>query len=330
MKTLAELNQAFEVSTKSREFFETGRWMALARGRKAEALLLAKEGRATERVLAVLEKATAGTIAGGSGTWGSELTSLSLAFVASLANVGVFDTALPFMKQMPLQTRVAITIVGATGSEVDEGALKLISEIELANATLSPQKAVAAIVTSDELLKLGGASAAQLLQTELRTAVAAMTDQIFVDMLLDGLTLIVSTGDILTDLAALSEAITTGSGSKLFVVASPLNGKRIAFARTTDGAQLFPNGTGIVTVLVSDAMADDALLMFDAAQIAAAGGRVDIGTTGEANIDLGGGNIVSLWQTNRRAMRAERMFGCEKLRADSAAVLSGVAYTTGS
>jgi hypothetical protein len=336
MPTLAELNATYENNRAARDYFETARWLALAKNKTSDAIMLARKAGAVSRVLAALqEKAGAGSTVTGSGEWGSQLTDLSLGFISSLSHSGAMDRALPFMVPMPLQTRIAVTVLRATGSAVDQGALKPVSEISLSAPSLIEQKALTVLVCSDELLRLGGPSALALLQTEMRSATAAATDEIFISTLIAALTPIPSGNDPLADLAAAGEAITTGDRSRLWVIMSPLNAVRTSFWRSSTGAQVFKDMTPMggtisagVTALVSESISDTELLMFDSQSIGANGGTVVLEGSGAANIDMGGGNVVSLFQTNKRAMLALRRFGFESLRGtDGAALINNVDYS---
>ena len=337
MKTLAELNATYEGNRAAREFVEMGRILALARGKDSDSRLFAKQSGASARVIAAIEqKAAAGSTNTGSSDWGADLVALSQGFVSSLSLNGVFDGALPEMQRMPIQTRISLVIGRATGGAIQQGALKLVSQLELAAPTLAERKVATVLVASDELLRLTGSEGVALLQRELRDATASASDALFIATLIAALTPIPSTGDILADLQALAEAVTIGSTSQLFVVVSSLNGKRIALARTTSGAAKFPlMGPlgGIISgihVFVSDEISDTEILMFDGSSIAANGGNVIVKGSSEAVItmeDTSGGDVVSLWQQNQRALMVERIFGFELLRTTGAAVLSDVDYS---
>jgi hypothetical protein len=46
-----------------------------------------------------------------------------------LKNYGVYDAALPFMKQIPLQTQISVVTTGATAYSVGEGTPKCRCEL---------------------------------------------------------------------------------------------------------------------------------------------------------------------------------------------------------
>jgi hypothetical protein len=89
-----------------------------------------------------------------------------------------------------------------------------------------------------------------------------------------------------------------------------------------------------ITWLVSDsASTSDACYYFDATQVAAATEPMVLTPADQASVMLddnptsGAHTLVSLWQTNRVALRVERTLGIEVLRTTAAAVISGVGTT---
>jgi hypothetical protein len=92
-------------------------------------------------------------------TWGGEYlayANLSDAFLASLVNANAFDAALPFMRAVPLKTKVPTSAVAATGYTVVEGEVKALSDLALSNQALEPTRVAALIAVTNDLLKLGG------------------------------------------------------------------------------------------------------------------------------------------------------------------------------
>lgn len=333
MRTLAEANLIYENNAMTRDFFKACACLALARGRKGDALLIAQKTAAPARVVQLLQKAGAGVSDPGSGQWGLD-SDLAQAFVQSLANNGRFDSALAFMRQMSRQVRLSVTVGRAIGEEVAAGALKPVSEITLDNATLAEKKVAAAVATTEELWRLATQGGRSLLEAELRSAIASATDALFISELSAALTPAGSTGELLGDLMRASEAIETGSESRLFAILSPSNLKRSALSAGTDGNPRFPSldatRGGVVngiTIGPSDEIDDQHMLVFDAAQIAADGGAVDVSGTGEALLQMGGGADVSLFQRNMRGVRVERRFAFELLRSTGAALLDSLNYS---
>ena len=64
---------------------------------------------------------------------------------------------------------------------------------------------------------------------------------------------------------------------------------------------------------------EDGALQLDTSPTMASGG------TGSPEVS-GGAQLVSLWQTNSVALRAERWFGAQRLRTDAVQLLSGATW----
>ena len=343
--SLAEANVQYESSVRLREFVEMCRFQMLARGKGTESVRIAKTHNASSRVLAgLMQKADAGSTATGSATnWGEELSALSQAFIESLTTTGAFDRALPSMRLMPTQVRISLTVGAAVGEEVAQGTIKRISELTLANATLTERRVQTTIVIAVELARLAGPQGLQLLQSQLRNATSTASDRLFVNTLSGGLTPIPSTGDPLADLSAAVESISpTGDTSALVAVLSSLNIKKLALWRGPTGGLAYPGLSATcggliagIQILPSLAMADDQMLVFDAQAIAANGGRALPSGSHEAVItmdDDSGAITISLFGTNSVALRVERVgFGFELMYPTGAALVDSISYAnTGS
>jgi hypothetical protein len=87
---------------------------------------------------------------------------------------------------------------------------------------------------------------------------------------------------------------------------------------------------------VSDGVPANTMVLVDAQQVAAASETVQLSHANQAAVQLdtapdsppsGSTNLVSLWQMNMTGLKAERLFGVQKLTTTGVAVLTGVAYT---
>jgi hypothetical protein len=101
------------------------------------------------------------------------------------------------------------------------------------------------------------------------------------------------------------------------------------------GNRLYPELTvnggtvGGVTVLPSDQLSSGQVVTFDATQLAHNPGAVVLDASENACIDMSGGNspVLSLWQKNLRALRAERIYGTKILRNGAVASVADATYT---
>lgn len=333
-----------EFSASNVIFFDVARFLAIGRGNLGNSLFEAQAKRANERVVEGLKSAvSAGST--GNATFAAPLSysELSDAFLASLRNVSVFDQALGFSKQIPLNTAISVTTLGATASSVGEGQSKIVSRLTLAASTLSIRKAVCILIASQELLRASGV-ASRLFSDELQRGIAAETDAQFLSVLTNGITPTSSSGSnsfaIAQDFATLFAGLSLDSQSKVFVVMSPNDLKHVSCQITSVGSPAFPQATigggtyAGATLIPSDAVSGQ-LVAFDSAQLAMASEGVELSAADKTSIQLDSSPdsppssatpYVSLWQMNFVGLRATRFWGVEKLRSTAVSVISNVSY----
>ena len=348
LRELARANREIETKQKAAAFAEVAKHYMLGRGNLGNMVHAAQSARANERVLEGITAAvSAGTLS--DGTFASPLAyqELSDAFLVSLRNFGVFDSALPYAVDVPLNMQVAVTTTGVSGASTPEGQVKVISRISLAAQALTPRKAVAIIATTTELLRAGGAKAAKLFQQELSRAVIAETDRAFLSVIASGITPTPSAGSnaqaIASDMGALLGALTVGVGSKVFIAMSPGDAKHFAIQIGTTGERAFPGLTisggdyAGATVIPTDALSGS-IVGFDASQIAMGSTGVELDASNQASIQMetapdlpptAATSYASLYQLNMTGLRATRYYGCERLRTSAVSVISGVNWGTG-
>lgn len=345
LRELARANRDIETKQKAAAFADVCRWLMIGKGNLGNAVHTAQGAGVSDRVIDGIKAA----VFGGSTTdpnFAAPLAYQELAdgFLVSLRNVGIFDAALPFALDVPLNMQVAITTLGASAATIPEGQTKIISRITLANQALTPRKAVAIVVATTELLRAGGARAAKLFQQELARAVAAETDNKFLSQISTGISGTPSQGSnavgIAADMAALLAQISIGAGSKVFVAMNPNDAKHMAIQISTIGAQAFPsmqiNGGNYAgaTVMPTDALSGQ-IIGFDASQLVMSSTGIELDASNQANIQMdttpdsppsASSNYTSMWQLNQTGLRATRWFGCERLRSTAVGVITGVAY----
>jgi HK97 family phage major capsid protein len=335
-----------EISRGPGEFVELCRFLLLGKGDALQAAHLAEVSGRAPRVTTILKSAiAAGTLANAG--WAGNLApygQIADGFAESLRSLSVFDRMLgdAAMRRIPLRTRVAVTTVGATGGSAAEGAPKVISKLTLAGTTLEPVKASVIVVVSDELARFSGSAAAALLSRELRGALAAATDAAFLADLLAGAPSSASAGatatQILTDIATLLTAVAPKATSRLYLLTTPALASKLTTKADTSGRHAFvgmsPTGGELVGIpcLVSDAAVAGTLALIDASQVAGDSDVITLEASRSASLQLdtapsaGATAETSLWQGNLLALRAERYFGSELLRASSVATITGAAY----
>jgi Phage capsid family len=359
MKSLGELRQQ-EVISHGAEFVTIAKMLFRASrdGGWSEAALIAeRERRVDERVARICKNAVAaGSMTANDTALIADLNVVSSGFLSAVANIGVFDRMLPDMVRVPLDSpRAVVSTIVPSVVEIGEGSAKPITRFSVAPGALNRRKAASIIVMTDELAKSMSAAAQSLLAKELRKGVAASTDAIFLATITAGVTPIVGTTDVFTDLAAMLAAIDSDASSRFFLVVDPDTVKRLATAGSVAGGRMHPDLTPSggtlcgIPVIVSDQAAlsgspvNMGAVLVDAAGIAADSGPVTLDQTEQAALLMDdapvmssggvgspttpvGANLVSLWQTNSRAIRAERFFGFVKLRSDAVQMVSGASW----
>jgi hypothetical protein len=276
----------------------------------------------------------------------SEYQTLASAFLESLRSFGAFDRMLGSMRRVPMRTRVGSSTVGITATTTGQGQFKPISKLILSGTTIDELKAVAVLVTTNELARFGDNVAGDLFAVELSNAVATETDETFISVLTSGATSNGSSGvtaeHVRNDLRGMLAAITTNSRSQLFLLTTSAIAKTLSVLHTNAGDAAFPNlnfngGTiSGIQVIVSDGVPSGTMLLADAQQICAASETIQLSATNEAVVAMDTAPdspaaastlMTSLWQNNLTGLKAERVFGVQKLTTTGVCVLTGANFT---
>ena len=175
---------------------------------------------------------------------------------------------------------------------------------------------------------------------------AVETDEQFVAVLTSGATLNGSSGTtaehVRNDLRGMLTAITTSARSQLFLLMTSTIAKTLSVMHDNSGAAAFPTlnydgGTiGGITAVVSDGVPSQTMILVDTQQVAAASETIQLAVATHAVVQLdtspnspvsGSTVLTSLWQHNLTGLKAERVFGCQKLTTTGVCVLTGASYT---
>jgi HK97 family phage major capsid protein len=275
---------------------------------------------------------------------------LADAFLSSLSAISVFDLLLNSNSMLVVPLRTSIVAVSATLSAgpISEASVKPNSRLSLTASDLDAVKAAAFVAVSAELLKAGGPMASNLLERELRIAIARATNSIFLPIISAGAPSFTSSGTselaVRQDIRTLLANVNSGADSKLFLIVTRTIGEALAVLSGPGGAA-FPAATvtggqigGIPIVICDEATAGEMILL-DASQVAAGQDGLRLDSTTQATLELaspGDSPITastlqtSLWQANLAAVRAERYIGAKLLRSDAVAKITGAGYTGGS
>ena len=343
VKQIATVSSSIETATRAKEFAALVRVFALHEGNLQKAHEHARVA-GMPRIASVFKSAVdVGGLDHVSWSALSEFRTIAEGWLQSLRSVSAFDAMLPSMRRMPLRSRGLSVVTGIEGASANELTVKPISSLTLSSTFTDPIKAAAIVVVTEELLKIGDPTASALLEAELRAAVVAASDGIFLSGLYASVTPTASAGaataNVLTDLAALLNAVNTGATSRLFWIFDAATIKKLVLKVSISGGFAFPDlrldgGTLFgAPVVVADALPAGAALLVDASQIGAGTdaltlrmsryGSLQLETTPDSP-PVASTIPISLWQRNEVALRCERWFAFEPLRSGAVAPRSGV------
>jgi hypothetical protein len=283
------------------------------------------------------------------------LQTLANSFFASLRNVSMLDALLLDAKPLPPNTIYQVTTARGTGNNALEAQWIPLSKDAFSSAIAAPNRALALVCVSEDLLRFGGDLANNLLAAELRSAVAVAADTEVLATLTFGLTPISSAGNPRADLRKAFAAISLGQMSRPYIFTSPEMIKAMALlgGASDEGPPMFPdlqlpNGGTVsgVPCMGIDALSGypgspsgDAMLVVDAAQLAGDAGIIDVLASNEAALQMvdnpsvgspenepTAATLVSMFQTNSVAIRATRWFMLQRARDSAVAVVEGCSY----
>lgn len=259
----------------------------------------------------------------------------------------------PFNISMPRQTS------GGAAYWVGEGAPKPLTSLAFDQVTLRWTKLATIAVISEELARFSQPSAETILRDQLAQAVIQQMDADFVNpanagtanvkpaSITNGVTAVVSSGG---DEASVNNDIQAIFAPFIAANLAPTNAVWIMSATNALGLSLMKNALGQrafpdvnmaggtfygMPVVVSEAVGNIVILANAQDILLADDGQVSIDASREASLQMDSAPdnpatattvMVSLWQNNLLAIRAERYVNWLKARAASVQYLSGVAW----
>jgi hypothetical protein len=308
---IGQLNAERETTQAAKEFGQLVQFILTHRGRFSNACLAAEQNQLkdvglTPRLINIL-KSSAGlheisrnelrkkaaqnphTLTDGVSEDASVIAS---GFVNSLYNASAFDTILPNAAQIPLRGgTVGAVSTGAVAFSIAEGSMKQMSRISLTGTQTSPLKVHVLMGITQELARV---AVPQLIQNEMRNAVAVKTDVEFLAAVTSGLSPITSAGStgesVRTDISNLLGAVTLGQNSKPYLITTSTIAKRWSMLTDQHGNSAFPElgpMGGVINqipVLVSDGVTGGQVVLVDASGIGASGGEVALQQFDEASV----------------------------------------------
>lgn len=257
------------------------------------------------------------------------------------------------LRKVPFNVRMLAVTAGARGYWVGQANSKPLSKPTLTGSTLAPLKVASIIVVTKEMLQSTDPTVEATLQDDLVRAVTTAMDEALLDpdnagianevpaSLANGATQIASTSDFGADLRAMVEAFQGDFGTAYFV-SSPAVFTKIATMTDSGGRYVFanigPRGGSLLGIPAIASQADaqttsgSQLSLIDAAGIASAMEDLGIEVTDAASLQMSDDpddsgspvELVSLFQTNSVAYKAEVMANWSRQRPGSVVVLEGL------
>ncbi len=275
--------------------------------------------------------------------WAGKLTDyrgVSSGFLTAMAPQSPIDALAPLAAgNIPARKRIVLSTVALNGSIVAEGAPRPVSKLAFDTTQTEEQSALAIVVVTDELLRMGDGAAVTLLQRELANGSAAAAN---VKLLADlaaaaaSAAIISGTSSFLEDLHSAVSAITSRGTGKAVAIVPPAVAVDLSMTEGSAFDQMTPNGGTVrgVRVLVSDEVPNGTdVIVVDPSKLNIDPGVVTLATANagalqmDDNPSAGAQNMVSLYQTNSVALRSERRISYSILREDAVAVITSADYS---
>ncbi|MBN8292827.1 phage major capsid protein [Rhodobacter sp. NTK016B] len=272
--------------------------------------------------------------------------------------------SIPSLRNIPFRTPLISQTGGGTGYWVGEGKPKPLTAFDFDRTTLDELKAAAIAVVTEELLRKSSPAADMVLRDSLAAAVRARIDVTFIDpsiaasagvspaSITNGVSAIASTGN---DADAIREDVRQIMATFIAANNAPTTGVWIMSSTTALGLSLLLNPLGqpefpgitmaggtfmgmpvIVSEYVPSVSAGSFVVLANASDIYFGDeGGMMIDVSREASLQMldnptndvttpTATSMVSMWQTNSVAFRAERILNWKKRRASAVAVLDEV------
>ncbi|WP_285295507.1 hypothetical protein [Aureimonas altamirensis] len=235
-------------------------------------------------------------------------------------------------REVPFYSRIGSRTGAIKGGILLPGQSIPVSTLGLSMSSLKPETAAAIIVVTDDVAKSVDKAASRFVTDELRDAVRLVVDAQFLDIITGDDTLRIPSSP-----TAFSEALDhvngKADGSLIWAVA-PNAANRLAV--DPDHENMTPLGGELfgLPAMVTDAVPSGSIILMNAFGIAVAAERVEIESSGETSLVMddapamnsatpASATLVSLWQTNSRAVKVSVRFAARRLRDNAVAVIEG-------
>lgn len=357
---IIRVEQKFQQGVEFARFVKT---LAAAQGNRSEALQIAKHYYPEHAKLHHVLKAAVNAGTTTDPTWAGSLVEYQnfagdfIEYLRPRTIIGQFGVGdIPDLFQVPFNIRVTGQTSGGQGYWVGEGAPKPLTKFDFAGVTLGFAKVANIAVLTDELVRFSSPSADLLTRNALATALIDRIDTDFIDpakalsevspaSITNGAESIPSTGDPAADIEALFAAFIANNLSPtngVFIMSS-MTALTLSNRKNPLGQKLYPdltlNGGKLEGLpVIASQYVPDILVLANASDIYLADdGQVVVDASREASLQMvdnptnnsttgTGAQMVSMFQTNSIAVRAERFINWRRRRPEAVAYITDVNY----
>lgn len=340
--------------------------LAAAKGARTEALQIAKNKYPEDIKLHHVLKAAVSAGTTTDPQWAGALVEYQdfandfVEYLRPQTIIGKFGTGnIPSLREVPFNIRVPVQTSGGSADWVGQGKPKPLTNFNFETITFGFSKVAAISVLTEELLRFSNPKADVLVRNSLAEAVIARLDVDFVNpaksevigvspgSITNGATTIPCTGSPDDDSTAAFQVFIDANLQPTGAVWLMSSSTALALSKRKNalGQKEYPDMTmfgGIfegLPAIVSQYVGNQLVLVNAPDVYLADEGGVAVDMSSEASLEMEsapthdsvtptGVELVSMWQTNSVAIRAERWINWKRRRTAAVAVISGVNYSS--
>ncbi|ECF2702142.1 phage major capsid protein [Salmonella enterica subsp. enterica serovar Senftenberg] len=341
--------------------------LAAANGSRSEALEIARKQYPDDAKLHHVLKAAVGAGTTTDPQWAGALVEYQeyaqdfVEYLRPQTIIGRFGQGnIPSLRKVPFNIRIPAQTSGGSANWVGQGKAKPLTKFDFESITFSFAKVAAIAVLTDELIRFSNPAADALVRNALAEAVIARLDTDFISpskaevanvspaSITNGITAVPSTGNPDDDAAAAFGVFVAANlqpNGAVWLMSST-TALALSMRKNALGQKEYPEMTLLggtfhgLPVIVSQYVGNQLVLVNAPDIYLADDGGVAVDMSREASLEMEsdpagdsitptGTELVSMFQTNSVAIRAERWINWKRRRTAAVAVISGVNYGAG-
>ncbi|EEP1917175.1 phage major capsid protein [Salmonella enterica subsp. enterica] len=341
--------------------------LAAANGSRSEALEIARKQYPDDAKLHHVLKAAVGAGTTTDPQWAGALVEYQeyaqdfVEYLRPQTIIGRFGQGnIPSLRKVPFNIRIPAQTSGGSANWVGQGKAKPLTKFDFESITFSFAKVAAIAVLTDELIRFSNPAADALVRNALAEAVIARLDTDFISpskaevanvspaSITNGITAVPSTGNPNDDAAAAFGVFVAANlqpNGAVWLMSST-TALALSMRKNALGQKEYPEMTLLggtfqgLPVIVSQYVGNQLVLVNAPDIYLADDGGVAVDMSREASLEMEsdpagdsitptGTELVSMFQTNSVAIRAERWINWKRRRTAAVAVISGVNYGAG-